>query len=463
MSQRNLAWLILVPALVLLTSVVSWTAPPPDEDFQNVRNIVDVLGVVDRDYYRVLTPDQKKQFVKDMINGGLYQLDRNSSYYSAEDLQKFREETDGNFGGIGAYLGLDPKTNYLMISQPMFGTPAYEAGLDAGDLITKVGDLSTEGITVEAASANIKGKPGTPVTLTVKRVGKAEPETLTLTRAVIEIHPVQGVTRKADNPGEWDFMADPKARIGLIRLTGFNGKTATEVKAALAELEKAGARGLVLDLRNNPGGLLDEAVQVSDLFLADGVIVSTEDRNKDGRKESAKKDDTYFENPKIPMAVLVNGGNGGSASASEIVAAALQDHGRAVVVGERSYGKGSVQNVLELPDKQSAVKLTTAVWLTPKGKNIHRWPDSKESDPWGVMPDEGLTVKLTDDELRQYYLHLREVDRVPGKGGQPRPRPDDKKLDPNHKDKVLEKALDHIRQKLKEFGDAGRFDRGVPS
>jgi len=463
MSQRNLAWLLLVPALVLLTAVVSWTAPPPGEDFQNVRNIVDVLGEVDKSYYRTLTPKQKKELVRDMINGGLYQLDRNSQYFTKEDLTQFRESTDGKFGGIGAYLGLDPKTNFLMIAQPMFGTPAYEAGLDAGDLITKVGDLSTEGITVDAASATIKGKPGTPVTLTVQRVGKADPETLALTRAVIEIHPVQGVARRADKPGEWDFLADPVARLGLVRLTGFNGKTAVELKAALAELEKAEVRGLVLDMRGNPGGLLDEAVQVSDLFLAAGGIVSTEDRNKDGRKESAKKDGTYFENPKVPMAVLVNGGNGGSASASEIVAAALQDNGRAVVVGERSFGKGSVQNVLELPDKQSAVKLTTAVWLTPKGRNIHRWPDSKESDPWGVMPDAGLEVKLTDEELRQYYLHMREVDRVPGKGGNPRPRPDDKKLDPKYKDKVLEKALDHLRQKLKELGDAGRLDRRVPA
>jgi len=461
MSQRNLAWLLLVPALVLLTAVVSWTAPPPNADFQTVRDIVDVLAEVDKNYYRPLTPEMKKKLVKDMINGGLYQLDRNTAYYTEDDLKHFREETDGKFGGIGAYLGLDPKTNYLMISQPMFGTPAYEAGLDAGDLILKVGDISTEGMTVDAASATIKGKPGTDVTLTVRRVGKEESEAVTLTRAVIEIHPVSGLKRKANDPGHWDFLADPTARIGLVRLTGFNGKTATELKAALAELEKAQARGLILDLRNNPGGLLDEAVQVSDLFLAGGVIVSTEDRNKDGRKESAKKDGTYFESPKIPMAVLVNGG---SASASEIVAAALQDNGRAVVIGERSYGKGSVQNVLELPGGTSAVKLTTAVWLTPDGKNIHKWPDSKDTDPWGVKPDAGLEVKLSEEDYRQYFLHLREVERVPGKGGAPRPpREGDKKLDPNHKDKVLEKALDHIRQKLKELGAAGRLDRGVPS
>jgi len=460
MSQRNLAWLVLVPALVLLTAVVSWTAPPPSEDFQNVRAIVDVLAEVDKNYYRPLDATQKRKLIKDMINGGLSQLDRNSAYYTEEDLKQFREETDGKFGGIGAYLGLDPKTNYLMISQPMFGTPAYEAGLDAGDLILKVGDISTEGMTVDAASSSIKGKPGTDVTLTVRRLGKAEQETVTLTRAVIEIHPVQGLKRKADDPGHWNFLADPTARIGLVRLTGFNGKTAMELKAALAELEKAQARGLILDLRNNPGGLLDEAVQVSDLFLAGGVIVSTEDRNKGGRKESAKKDGTYFENPKIPMAVLVNGG---SASASEIVAAALRDNGRAVVVGERSYGKGSVQNIIQLPGGSSAAKLTTAVWLTPDGKNIHRWPDSKESDPWGVKPDAGLEVKLTEDDYRQYFLQLREIERVAGKGGAPRPRPGDKKLDPNYQDQVLDKALDHIRQKLKELGAAGRFDRGVPS
>lgn len=460
MSQRNLAWLIVVPALVLLTAVVAWTAPPPDEDFEHVRNIVDVLGEVDKSYYRTLTADQKKQMVKDMINGGLFRLDPASQYFTVEDLKKFREETDGKFGGVGMYLDIDPKTNFLMVAGVMFGSPAYEAGLDTGDLILKVGDMSTEGLTVDGASTHIKGKEGTPVTLTVQRVGKMEWEPVTLTRALIEIRQIQGVARKPNDPGSWEFLADPAARIGLVRLTGFNNKTAAELTAALADLEKAQARAVVLDLRGNPGGLLDEAVKVADLFLAGGVIVSTEDRNKDGRKESARKDGTYFENPKVPVAVLVNGG---SASASEIVAAALQDNGRAAVAGERSFGKGSVQNVLELPDKKSAVKLTTAVWKTPNGNNIHRWPDSKTTDAWGVKPDAGLEVTMTDDDYRQYRLHMDEVMRVPGKGGKPRVRPNEKALDPKYKDKVLEKALDHLRLKLKELGEAGKFDPRRPA
>lgn len=455
MSQRNLAWLLIVPALVLLTAVVSWTAPPPDEDFDHVRSIVDVLGEVDKSYYRTLTPEQKRQLVKDMINGGLYRLDPASQYFTTDDLKKFREETDGKFGGVGMYLDIDAKTNFLMVAGIMYGSPAYEKGLDTGDLIVKIGDTSTEGKTIEEARDLIMGAPGKPVTLTVQRVGKTEWEPVALTRAVIEVHPVMGVRRQPNDPGNWDFLADPAARIGLIRLTGFNGKTATELKAALADLEKAQARAVVLDLRGNPGGLLDEAVKVADLFLADGGIVSTEDRNKDGRKESAKKDGTYFENPKIPMAVLVNGG---SASASEIVAAALQDNKRAVVAGERSFGKGSVQNVLELPGKQSAVKLTTAVWKTPNGHNIHRWPDAKTADPWGVKPDAGLDVTLTHDDYLQYRLHLDDVMRVPGKDGKTRPRAGDKKPDPNYKDKVLEKALDHLRQKLKELGEAAPLD-----
>ena len=220
MSQRNLAWLLIVPALVLLTAVVSWTAPPPDEDFVHVRNIVDVLGEVDRSYYRRLTPEQKKQLVKDMINGGLFRLDPASQYFTRQDLDKFREETDGKFGGVGMYLDIDPKTTFLMVAGVMYGSPAYEAGLDAGDLIQKVGDLSTEGKSVDEAREVIMGEPGKPVTLTVQRVGKSGTEEVTLTRAVIEVHPVHGVARKPNDPGNWEFMADPTARIGLVRLTG---------------------------------------------------------------------------------------------------------------------------------------------------------------------------------------------------------------------------------------------------
>lgn len=459
MSHRNLAWLILVPALVLLAAVVSWTAPPPDEDYRHVRAIVDVLGEVDKSYYRRLTPEQKRTLVRDMIGHGLQQLDRNSAYFTESDLTEFHESTDGNFGGIGAYLDLDPRTGQLLIVSPMYGSPAYEAGLDSGDLILKVGDKSTEGMTVDDARKLIKGKPDTEVKLVVHRVGAKDEETLTLKRALIQVHPVQGVARKSDEPGKWDFLADPTARIGFVRLREFNGKAAAELKAALAELEKAEVRGLILDLRGNPGGLLDEAVRVADLFLAEGVIVSTQDRNKEGRKDSAKKDGTYFENPTVAMAVLVDGA---SASASEIVAAALQDHKRAVVVGQRSFGKGSVQNVFELPDKKSAVKLTTAVWLTPNGKNIHHWPDLKDSDEWGVKPDQGLEVKMTLDDFRQYNRVRRDAERVKGKEVPRPPRPeDDKKPAAPDKDKVLEKALDHLRQKL--MGNAARPGGAQPS
>ena len=469
MSQRNLAWLIVVPMVVLFTGVMTHTAPPPEQDYKMVRTVVDVLAEVDKNFYRELTEAEKQKLVEDMINGGLHTLDPYSEYFNEEKLKQFSQDTRGTFGGIGAYLGIDPRTGLLKIDSPMPDSPAMEQGLQPDDLIIRIDGEPTDTQDVDIARTKIKGEPGTTLTLTIRRAGVKEPFDVTLTRRIIQTHPVKGVRRKADDPAHWDYIADPEYKIALVRLNEFTEASAKELEAALKDAEAAGAKGLVLDMRNNPGGLLRMAEKVSDLFLADGKIVLTRDRHNTGRDMKAAKDGTAWEDAgKLPMAVLINGN---SASAAEIVAAALQDNGRAVVVGERSYGKGSVQRSIEAPDGKSALKLTTEIWLTPNGKHIHRKPGAKLEDEWGVRPDAGFEVKMTEDQFIQYLLHLREAELLKkkaeaAKDPQPKepepkqPEPDPAKLrrgelpkiDPNFKDPVLEKALEHLRGKISGAG-----------
>jgi carboxyl-terminal processing protease len=441
-----------VPAVVVLGLAVVASAPPPDKDYQLVRTIVDVLAEVDRNYVRDLNDDDKKQLVENMINGGLEKLDPHSQYFNAEELNAFESQSEGEFGGVGILLTKDAKTPFLKVESPLPGTPAYDAGIQAHDLIVKVGDKSTENMTIRDAQQVIKGKPGTPVVLTILHEGGTKPREVSLTRAIIELHPIMGYARRPDNPAQWDFMADKENKIALVRLLLFNEKSDKELRAAVEQATRNGARALVLDLRDNPGGLLSQAVGVADLFLDKGVIVSTKDRHGGTRSWSAKGPGTLLEPAaKHPMAVLVNRG---SASASEIVAAALQDHHRATIVGERSYGKGSVQKVFPIPRDHAAVKLTTEVWLTPNGKNIHRWPTSTDKDEWGVHPDPGFEVKLTDEQRKEYVEHMRQLDTIQGKPGVVKEAPKPAASGKPYKDPVLEKALEHLRKQLREVGAA---------
>ncbi|MFO0847247.1 MAG: S41 family peptidase [Gemmataceae bacterium] len=444
MARRNLVWLLVVPGLVALGLAVTASAPPPDKDYQLVRTIVDVLAEVDKNYVRELSDADKKRLVEDMINGGLERLDPHSQYFNDDELANFETQSEGQYGGIGIILAKDPRTRLLQVETPMPNSPAYDAGLQAGDYILKIGDKSTADLTYEDARKLIKGPPGTPVTLTIARTGATAEETVTLNRAVIVQHPVAGFKRDAADPAKWDYLFDKPNKIAAIRLSTFSEKSADELKAAVEQAEKAGAEAVVLDLRDNPGGLLSQAAAVADLFLTEGPIVSTKNRRGGGRNWSAKPAGTIFEPAaQRPMAVLVNRG---SASAAEIVAAALQDNGRAVVVGERSYGKGSVQKVFELPPGQAAVKLTTEEWLRANGQSIHRWPDSTDAAPWGVKPDKGLEVELTLAERIAHARHLRQLEVIPGKNGKGPAASDEKAVTP-YVDKVLQKAIDHLKGK----------------
>ncbi len=401
MSRRNLYWILGIAAISVLGITVSYSAPTQekDKDYELVRLVVDVLHEVRERYVTDINPERERKLVEDMINGGLERLDPHSSYITPHEYKQFEKQSEGKFGGVGIQVGFGRQnTGQLTVISPMPGTPAYEAGVLAGDLILKIDGKSTENMRMNEAVDLIQGDPGQKVTLTVLHEGGKEPVDLSITRAIIEVSSVLGDRRKPDNLRAWDFMLDDANKIGYIRLTHFSRTASKEMRDAVEELQRRGARGLVLDLRNNPGGLLKEAREVSDLFLTGGRIVSTKGRNHKEEAYDAKSEGTLMvPTEKYPMVVLVNKY---SASASEIVAAALQDHGRAVVIGERSYGKGSVQNIIEMHEggDRSALKLTTASYWRPSGKNIHRFPDSKETDEWGVRPNDS-GYKLTPEAL----------------------------------------------------------------
>jgi carboxyl-terminal processing protease len=450
MSRWNLAWLVGIPLVVLLGLTLTYSAPPlrqKDQNYELVKLLVDVLDEVDQNYVRELDPAARRRLVEDMINGGLERLDPYSAFMGDREYKQFERKSKGKFGGVGIQIGLDRTTGALVVTSPMVGTPAYEAGVLAGDQIVKIDGKSLDTLRTSEAIELIQGEPGTPVTLSVIHEGQKKAVDITVTRAEINVETVLGDRRKPDDPAEWDYVIDKPRQIAYVRVLEFDEPTADALKKVLTRLEAEGVKGLVLDLRGNPGGLLTSAVAVSDLFLTQGRIVSTQGRKTPERVYSAVPDGTLFEPAaKHPVALLIDKY---SASASEIVSAALQDHGRAVIVGERSFGKGSVQNIYPMEDRASALKLTTQSYRRPSGKNIHRFPDSKETDEWGVSPNPGYEVKLTDEERFQFLLARRRRDVVHGKpGAAQREEKKDEKTAPPFVDKVLDKALDYIRGEM---------------
>ena len=438
MSKRNLGWLLGIIAVSLLGLVIVANAPSRenDRDYELVRLVVDVLHEVCGRYVTEISPERERKLVEDMINGGLERLDPHSSYINNRDFKQFSRNNKGKFGGIGIQVGYDRSNRGLLtVISPMVGTPAYEAGVLAGDTIVKIDGKKTDNMRIDEAVDLIQGDPDSLITLTVVHDGGKEPVEIPIRRAIIKVQSVLGDKRKENK--EWDYYLDQNSKIGYLRISSFSETASAEVKDVLVNLQKEGVKGLILDLRNNPGGLLKAAVEMSDMFLSEGKIVSTRGRNQQEEVIDARPEGTMFLPPeKYPIAVLINRN---SASASEILAAALQDHNRAVVIGERSYGKGSVQNIIDLENKSSALKLTTASYWRPSGKNIHRFPDSKETDEWGVKPNLGYEIILKDEERLELLLDRSDRDVIRVK------KPDAKKAEKKpFVDRVLEKAIEYI-------------------
>ncbi len=401
-TRHGLALALSFLAGVSLTAVHTvWAekeTPPENKlPLDELRTFTGVLDAVKQDY---VEPVKDKELLENAIRGMLSNLDPHSAFLDAEAFQDLQVGTSGEFGGLGIEVGQED--GFIKVIAPIDDTPAQRAGIRAGDLIIRLDDSSVKGMPLSDAIQRMRGKPNTPITLTIVREGVRKPLKFKLIREVIQ---VRSVRSRLLEPG-----------FGYLRITQFQAKTAQNLQQELQTLEqqnKAPLKGLVLDLRNNPGGVLNGAVDVADDFLEDGAIVQTKGRGN-GSDQSFKATPGDLLKG-APIVVLVNGG---SASASEIVAGALQDHQRALVLGERTFGKGSVQTILPLGNG-TAVKLTTARYYTPNGRSIQAAgiePDIKLK-PLKVANDDGAN----SDFIKESDLtgHLRNDRDEPVEGPQP--------------------------------------------
>ena len=375
--------------LSLQFSAMAEKTTRPNLPVEELRTFAEVFNAIKQGY---VEPVEDKKLITHAISGMLSNLDPHSAYLDSDAFKDLQTSTQGEFGGLGIEVGMED--GLVKVISPIEDTPADRAGVKAGDLIFKLDDKLVKGMSLNDAVKRMRGKPKTQIKLSIIRKGETQPIELTLTREVIKVQSVK--SKRIDD------------QYGYLRITSFQENTAPSVVKHLSDLYKAGPlKGLVLDLRNDPGGLLNAAIGVSAAFLPGGTLVTS----TDGRVPDAKhkfvvdpedylrgsKDDFIRNLPvdalKVPMVVLINGG---SASASEIVAGALQDHKRAVVMGTTSFGKGSVQTIIPLPGS-TAIKLTTARYFTPSGRSIQAK---------GIVPD--ITVEETPNGASA--MRLREAD-----------------------------------------------------
>ncbi|MGI9228719.1 MAG: S41 family peptidase [Gammaproteobacteria bacterium] len=320
------------------------SAIPLDE----IRTFAEVFARVKKDYVESVNDTQ---LLESAIRGMLEGLDPHSAYLDQDAYTELQEGTAGEFGGLGIQVGMED--GFVKVISPIDDTPAKEAGVEAGDLIIRLDDTPVKGMSLNDAVSRMRGEPGTDITLTIIRDGEEKPLKLTITRDIIK---VQSVKHRTLEPG-----------LGYLRISNFQAHTAEDTRLGLEKLIAENddkLDGLILDLRNNPGGILNAAVAVSDLFLDEGLIVYTDGRIKDSKLKFHSTPADMLDN--APIVLLVNAG---SASASEIVAGALQDHRRAIIMGRKTFGKGSVQTILPISN-EAALKLTTALYFTPSGRSI---------------------------------------------------------------------------------------------
>ncbi len=376
-STLFLAGIILGLSMAIGHGVYALKENKPTIPFEELQAFTDVYSRIKADY---VEPVDDKKLLEDAIRGMLSGLDPHSSYLNPEEFNDLRIGTTGQFGGLGIEVGME--NGFVKVISPIDDTPASRAGIKSKDLIIKLDDKPVKGMTLNDAVKIMRGKPGSEIKLTIVREGESKPLNLTITREVIR---VKSVKNRMLEPG-----------YGYVRISSFQSRTTTDLLAAISKLqEKHKLNGLVLDLRNNPGGVLNGAVGVSDAFLDDGLIVYTDGRIEDSSmKYTATPGDALNG---APLVVLVNGG---SASASEIVAGAIQDHKRGIIMGFKTFGKGSVQTIQELRNG-AAVKLTTARYFTPNGRSIQAE---------GIVPDIKLhNLKVTDSKTAPKTISEKDL------------------------------------------------------
>jgi len=388
------------------------------ETYEELKTFSEVLNQVQRHY---VDETKTKELVQGAIRGMLSTLDPHSAYMTPEMYKEMQVETKGEFGGVGIQIGV--KENRLAVIAPIEGTPAQRAGIKAGDFIVKVNDETTKDLTLMDAVQKMRGPKGTKVNLTIQREGTPDPLQFTLMRDTIKIESVK--SKVIDN-------------LGYVRLTQFQEATGRDLAKAIKQFREQKVQGAILDLRNNPGGLLSQAIDVSDLFRESGVIVSTKGReSSQDMKATAHKKKT---DRNYPIVVLVNGG---SASAAEIVAGALQDNKRALILGTKTFGKGSVQTIIPLSDG-SGLRLTTAMYYTPSGRSIQAS---------GIEPDvEVKFIPPVEEDAKEKARMVREKDlkgHLPGDSGEDLDA--DKRTEEKQNDKRAKELLEkdnQIRQAL---------------
>jgi len=377
MFLQTIVFCVLIGSILFFNGNTVAVKAGTEDVYKNLELLTEVLRQIEKNY---VEPQENRKLVQGAIKGMVQSLDPHSTFLSKEEHQDLLSETKGSFSGIG--IEITVRDNVLTVVSPIEGSPAYKAGIQAGDKIVKIDGKVAADMTLPEAVKSIRGEKGTKVNLTIMREGAEKPLEFTVTRDVIPIKSVRST------------VLTPK--IAYVRVSNFQSKTTNDLSAELEKLENGRKlEGLILDLRNNPGGLLSQAIDVSDLFLDSGVIVSTKGRESSQDMKAAahkKKTDRSY-----PIIVLVNGG---SASAAEIVAGALQDNKRALILGTKTFGKGSVQTILPLGNN-TAIKLTTSRYFTPNGRSIQAK---------GISPDITVEEATINGVEQQGAFNLREAD-----------------------------------------------------
>lgn len=403
MPKRNLAWMLIVAVIALLMWQLPQIIAGRDSVLRAFGPLVDARALIAKRYVEPIDEQALARGANDAAIRWMvrdYLRDPHAVYLTDDEYRNFQDRSDGRYGGIGADVwSIDDGLEVLSRER---NSPAVHAGIRPGDIITHIAGISMAGVPLIDAVNLLNGPSDTVVRLRILRPSAENPapRDIEVRRAEIRLDSARGWARTLD--GGWEFMFDPHARIGYVRLMKFTPDVDERLDAAVQKLRRQRMTALILDLRENTGGLLDSALEVTDRFLESGLIVRTRGRAADEKRWDALRENTY---PGFPLVVLVNAS---TASAAEIVAGCLRDHRRAYVIGERTYGKGSVQEVIEL-SAGGAIKLTTQYYYLPNGECIHRTAEAERNGTWGVAPNQ--SVPMNSDQRRRWLAAWREASR----------------------------------------------------
>jgi len=452
MKRERVAWMVSLVLMAILALKLPGSMAQRDDDYSFVRTLVDIHRQISTNYVEPVDEDDLRQKA---IEGLFTDLDPFSVYIPPAQQEDFDRMLDDSFKGVG--IEFDIEDGKPTVVTPIEGSPAFAAGVMAGDVIEKIDGQSTVGLQIADLAKKITGPLGSKVTLTVLHP-TGETIDLPLTRQEIVLATVKGYQRKPD--AGWDYFIAKDSKIAYLRVTQFTENTFDEMhdalvgtpadggKPAIPGIMDTGMKGLILDLRFNPGGRLDQAIKVVNMFVKEGVIVSTKGRN---RPENIVRADGKGTLPYFPMIVLINQH---SASAAEIVSGSLKDNHRALIVGERSYGKGSVQELIPLEDNGGELKLTVAYYYLPSGRLVHR---KKGATDWGVEPQ--IVVPM-DDEAQQEVLKIRaDQEAIRATGSRPSTRP----VTTQPTDAQLEQAINMMKAGFVLNGDLPPTTSGEPA